>query len=1175
MNYTKLVNIQNQFKYSANISLDLKNKRKYLDYILNQDTVNVLKEFIAGIAGKGVVVHSRILYGSYGTGKSHLLTIVSAILSKINVNSEEFDYFLKLIGKFDSELEQVVREFVEAEKPYLVVPVQGVFSDFGKSISYSLKKCLEQNNIKINFTTFFDEAKILLSKWKDNPESLDRLSRVCESLSINLQELEYSLGEYDDKAIASFSKVYEVQTYGAQFNVFSSDFIADLELANQKISGDYSGIILVFDEFGRYLEDNSDSVRVKEIQDLAEFCDHTNYNNHIVLVSHKQLSLYTRNMPIELSDEWKKVEGRFKPISLNIKNDFCLSLIGYMMPKSNRWERFREDFKTELAELCRGLWSFKGFSRSGLFNSEDSLLNVYPLHPVTLYALDKLAKKVAQNERTFFTYVTGDDNFSLSYQLAKLDISEFHFVGIDAIFDYFETNIASYKSDEVYTIYKKYKNSIKKLSSEDNLLKVRILKAVAVILIIADSEVITADKQTLSTVIDAPSADIETELESLSSRKILRYMRHYGYFDFFDSSIYDIDKLVEEQLETINDDQIPQVLNEGFADFVIYPNEYNFSYHVNRVFLPLFVNKKKLSNLKNITELPMYYDGVVLFVLDEQTNSDDYIGYKTLERSILLVHRNSKSLQKEVKRLIALNYLFSRKSEFEKNDPSFANELAIYIEEQNSIIYEAIRKWREIEDKNVFCIIDGVEIRLYNYNYLSKFASNIMFQNYDRTLIVNNDLLNKNNLTGAIKLARKKAIDSIFNSSNIYQDCQYLSPEHNILRSVLSKNGIYKDPSINAHELNRFANGEISGEPVMQVIFEFMTLAKEAPVSLEDLYRTLKQPPYGLRDGYIPVLVAYALREYSNVSLYFHGLEKECSTEELINAFSNVKNYKLFINIWTEQQSRFIEGLEALFANYLTNESRSRLKNLYLAMNLHYSSLPKCSRTTDFFVSKLAKEYRNIMSITFNDYNSFFFSNLIKLEPDYDKLYIILCNVKDELEHVKESYTDHMRDRIVLLIGERYNSDISKFFLSKIASDWRNKRQKAFDYATNSFLNFISIYSGNEEDFLEKLAKIITGFELSYWSDDTFKKFEQELARIIKCIEDYHETDSESGDEVKVTIDDGIALPIVRKYDNKNLSITGKVLFNKIQSTFDSFGQSVPLEEKIGIIVKILKDVLK
>ena len=71
-------------------------------------------------------------------------------------------------------------------------------------------------------------------------------------------------------------------------------------------------------------------------------------------------------------------------------------------------------------------------------------------------------------------------------------------------------------------------------------------------------------------------------------------------------------------------------------------------------------------------------------------------------------------------------------------------------------------------------------------------------------------------------------------------------------------------------------------------------------------------------------------------------------------------------------------------------------------MNLHYSSLPKCSRTTDFFVSKLAKEYRNIMSITFNDYNSFFFSNLIKLEPDYDKLYIILCNVKDEFWHHKK-----------------------------------------------------------------------------------------------------------------------------------------------------------------------------
>lgn len=36
---------------------------------------------------------------------------------------------------------------------------------------------------------------------------------------------------------------------------------------------------------------------------------------------------------------------------------------------------------------------------------ENPFENCYPLHPITLFALDRLSKRVAQNERTFFTYL--------------------------------------------------------------------------------------------------------------------------------------------------------------------------------------------------------------------------------------------------------------------------------------------------------------------------------------------------------------------------------------------------------------------------------------------------------------------------------------------------------------------------------------------------------------------------------------------------------------------------------------------------------------------------------------------------------------------------------------------------------------------------------------------------
>lgn len=44
------------------------------------------------------------------------------------------------------------------------------------------------------------------------------------------------------------------------------------------------------------------------------------------------------------SDEWKKVEGRFKPTSINIKYDQCLSLIGHIIPKTGQWKNFKAKF---------------------------------------------------------------------------------------------------------------------------------------------------------------------------------------------------------------------------------------------------------------------------------------------------------------------------------------------------------------------------------------------------------------------------------------------------------------------------------------------------------------------------------------------------------------------------------------------------------------------------------------------------------------------------------------------------------------------------------------------------------------------------------------------------------------------------------------------------------------
>ena len=170
MNYTNLISKKKQYKYSVNICFDLHDEERLAGFIPNVTTTEIIREYLGGIIRGNADIHSRILYGSYGTGKSHLLTVISAVLGHINTNGAGFRDFTEQLAKYDEELSTDIKNYVKSEKPYLVVPVYSDYPDFGKCITFSIKKELDRNNISVCFKGFYDEAAELLEKWVTGEE---------------------------------------------------------------------------------------------------------------------------------------------------------------------------------------------------------------------------------------------------------------------------------------------------------------------------------------------------------------------------------------------------------------------------------------------------------------------------------------------------------------------------------------------------------------------------------------------------------------------------------------------------------------------------------------------------------------------------------------------------------------------------------------------------------------------------------------------------------------------------------------------------------------------------------------------------------------------------------------------------------------------------------------------
>ncbi|MCI9243870.1 MAG: hypothetical protein HFF43_10890 [Lawsonibacter sp.] len=71
MLYTDLIRQEGEYTYSANIQFDIENDYKLGRFIPNETTIGLLREYFIDISRDKPSCHSRILYGSYGTGKSH------------------------------------------------------------------------------------------------------------------------------------------------------------------------------------------------------------------------------------------------------------------------------------------------------------------------------------------------------------------------------------------------------------------------------------------------------------------------------------------------------------------------------------------------------------------------------------------------------------------------------------------------------------------------------------------------------------------------------------------------------------------------------------------------------------------------------------------------------------------------------------------------------------------------------------------------------------------------------------------------------------------------------------------------------------------------------------------------------------------------------------------------
>lgn len=435
-----MISVASGFQYSVNIGYDLNNDDKLKNFIPTRSALELMEEVLLS-TNPASNERARVLVGAYGKGKSHIVLSILALLMK-----RDLELFKKAMPRIKENpgLYQCVQNYYESNNKILPVIITGSNTSLTQAFLLALHRTLSMNGLLNAMPeTNYKAAVNVIERWEK--EFQDTYEKLKKEIDCPINLFVEQLQNYSIEAYEKFEKIYPKLTAGSYFNPFIGFDVIDLyeEAVKGLKSQGYTGIYVIYDEFSKYLEANITDASVsdtKMLQDFAEKCNRSGeLQLHLMLISHKEIANYIDKLPKQKVDGWRGVSERFKHIHLN--NNFTQTyeiVESAIHKKKNLWEKFCEEYRSSFDGIIIRYQKHNIFSELKDELIERIIYGCYPLHPVSTFILPRLSERIAQNERTLFTFISSPGTSTLPAFLDKYNDDRFDLITPDVIYDYFE-----------------------------------------------------------------------------------------------------------------------------------------------------------------------------------------------------------------------------------------------------------------------------------------------------------------------------------------------------------------------------------------------------------------------------------------------------------------------------------------------------------------------------------------------------------------------------------------------------------------------------------------------------------------------------------------------------------------------------------------------------------------
>ena len=865
---------------------------------------------------------------------------------------------------------------------------------------------------------------------------------------------------------------------------------------NPRASG---GLAVFIDELGKFLEGAArDGTDIHLFQQLAELASRSDGRLLVVGILHQAFEEYAHRLSREARDEWSKIQGRFVDLPINADGNEQIDLLARAIETDHR-----SGFLSALSEKVSGL--VQGRTHPDLARM---LEDCWPLHPVTACLLGPLSRRrFSQNQRSLFGFLNSAEPCGFRDFLGNASVTDLY--APDRLWDYLHLNlepsILVSPDGHRWALAAEALGRCEAMGGSE--LHLRILKTIALADLLKDRSRLPASQALVDLALNDHGAESVCQaMKDLRNWSLVAFRKFADAWKIFEGSDFDIDLAVEQAIQDAVGTEAQAL--EDLASFQ--PMVAKRHYHKTGAMRWFDVGVVAVAQLEHfVRHYKPCHGAVGCFMLAVPTQGETETKARRFCKKAVKIGDNHDviiGLSPVVWSIPGLAVELSALDHVRENHPELQGDRVARTEVAARIgaVRERIASDLARAFDSASWYRKDTRAKTLSRAELNSLASDLANERFCEAPRLHNELLSRAKPSASAIAARNALLRRmVLNECDERLEIVGFPAEGGLYVSLLESTDLHRKTTDGWRFISpdSRAGDPCFIEPLWSAARELFCNNSNRSVPISELYEIWKAPPYGIKDGLLPVLaVAFMLSEREKLAFYREDVFRTTLSD--FDAEIVARNPELIRVRWVDLSGIPRDLLMELMSvvRDMDPEMQHRgFEPIDVARSLvalHDNLSPWVGRTQK--LSRNAILVRQILKQA-NDPNRLIFDDLLKLckggiDKNENSIARLVANsVREGLDEMRNAYPD-MLDRIRQnLLAELRVPKEDPTAISDLRNRAANIRDLGGDYRLEAFIVRLEKFEGSDTN-IEDLAGMAVNKPVYGWTDLEVDRAMLELA---------------------------------------------------------------------------------